>query len=172
MDISSFKAAYDIYNSGGMKYEKDIGCYTLGIYIGNWLGWGDLSEPTNINLDINNYISVSLFITEVSHCSAINLNKDTVLCAALAPLSISHFSSLRSVPIIFQYLAAYIVSMPQLEVVYKELNKIAMPKDIVDSSLKAELVRQEKPCKHCGRLNDVGAPICWGFTCGASNPTG
>jgi len=24
----------------------------------------------------------------------------------------------------------------------------------------------EKPCWRCGRMNDEGSPVCWGFTCG------
>jgi hypothetical protein len=30
---------------------------------------------------------------------------------------------------------------------------------------------KERACKCCGIMNDIGASVCWGFTCGIKNPT-
>ena len=57
----------------------------------------------------------------------------------------------------------YNLSIQELEIVYNKLCELAaLPfnKSVVNN--------KEKPCKCCGRMNDIGAKICWGFTCGVS----
>jgi hypothetical protein len=39
-----------------------------------------------------------------------------------------------------------------------------------DSKYLIEKEINEKPCVHCGRMNDVTSKVCWGFTCGIENP--
>jgi hypothetical protein len=31
-------------------------------------------------------------------------------------------------------------------------------------------IQEEKPCRRCGRMNNVGAPVCYSLNCGIKNP--
>jgi hypothetical protein len=55
----------------------------------------------------------------------------------------------------------YNLTIEELNVVYNRLCELAGEEKEVN----------ERPCKRCGKMNNIGAPVCWSFTCGVENPT-
>jgi len=146
MDITTFEVDY--CESDGQAYTKIIGKYILNIFLGDKIWLYTKSKPLTPNLNYNEYEIVGVEIEEIgdgtNENNTVDLNK-----LGLKDYCFSKINCFDS-----NYYC-YNLSVDIVEEIYNKL---------------CELVKNEseKKCKQCGRMNDVDAEICWGFTCGAS----
>ena len=147
MDILSFyKGSDKIRNT--CSYSTRIGDYTLRLYTGKW----DIttSKPTKSDLNFDEYEVLGVAITDNENCRFVEIKELLGMNDLLGYLNIKHFYNLK---------------IKDVERVYNKLYERA------GISVQGSSNNKEKPCRCCGRMNDIGSSICWGFTCGVNNPT-
>jgi hypothetical protein len=147
MDILSFEKNKSFISI----FYKNIGEYTLEVYLGKW--GITCSDPTDFNLPFDKYKVVGVILE----------NKFKVAYQSLSSIGISDIDDIYSKNGKGYEKNCYNLTIQELERVYNKLNELA---GIVSQSNK-----NEKPCKKCGKMNDVGVSYCWSFNCGVKNPT-
>jgi hypothetical protein len=151
-DIHDFKHTSEQNES---EWYKQIGIYWLQIFVGRWIH--TCSKPEDGNLSLDKYkmvgVGVSTDLNEYSDyvSSTINLLDKLGIQGLSIPCYVG--SSDR-----YTY---YVLTIEELNVVYNRLWELAGEEKEVN----------ERPCKRCGKMNNMGAPVCWSFTCGVDNPT-
>jgi len=159
MDISQFSLTSDF--SYRKCYTKCIEKYELKVYTGNWVNQ-IVSVPADSNLDINDYIQVMFEINTTLFSKELLSLTDPNLKPFVSSLTLGPFS--------FDKYCCFLLSIPELEMVVSNLQKyLTTSNPIVNTYIISKSSRQEKPCKVCGKMNDIGVSSCW--MCGSEDPT-
>ena len=149
MDVSDFKKFE--YNSHTC-YEKKIGKIMFNIYVGS----RDRSSPEDPELDINSY-NYLLVITR-------DLNGNGVCFDELNKMGVKTYGKQDPIhKMMFEK-----ITVPELEQMHLQICKYFNVG--VQDALKSISIKPEKPCRGCGRMNDIGSSVCW--CCGGPKPTG
>jgi hypothetical protein len=158
MDFSLFEEKCDEVD--GRILFQIIGKYRLDIYLGEW--GLTRSKPLRADLDLNKYEIIGASIKAL--CDNGFDSEDSEVTVDLNELGIKGLGLIVSLANLSlpQYYC-YDLYVDTLEKVYNRLHEIAGSCSSSNN--------KEGPCKCCGRMNDIGASVCWGFTCGAENPT-
>jgi hypothetical protein len=142
MDFSIFKQE-ECSSEKRNFYSIRIGDYMLSIYLGEWHYTQSL--PIDASLPLQDYDIYGIEVSKNKYYDIITL--DEIGINGIVRNSGSN--------------GAYNVSKSKLEEIYNKLFEL--------SGVKVSL--KEAPCKRCGKMNDIGAPVCWSFNCGIENPT-
>jgi hypothetical protein len=155
MDITTFEKDY--CESDGLGFTEIIGKYILNIYLGEVFGYIK-SDPVDPNLDFNKYKVVGIEVEEIGNGIdpniTVNLNKLGIKNYFFSPI-VSSSSNYY----------CYTLYIEDVEIIHNKLCELA------GLSLDNHSNNKESACKCCGRINDMGAIVCWGFTCGVEDPT-
>ena len=146
MDVSTFKKE-DFKNV--TIYWKAVGSYELCVSVG--LG---ASHPSDKDLDINAYSIVLVDICNSDRYTIVR-GSDKVLDELM-----SNFCLVKSKNSNHH---TYCIPVSELERMHDALIGRRTCKVYTPASL------HEGPCKHCGKMNDLGVPSCW--FCTTLDPT-
>jgi hypothetical protein len=138
MNVDDFYKIGDSYHT---NYSKNIGAHCLSIVVGSDTKQA-FSCPTNINLDINDYKYIRIFMSKSKDISNVLFDTYAYSLELISMFGINKLND-RTMLVVLGYMCFDLVSIPNLEIIYNNmLGLVSAPE-----------VEKTQPCSVC-KFND------------------